>query len=117
MTDKPERHLASVANIFSMMMKFKKAGDIHEGHSHSFDHLTLLATGKMKVVVDRKEKTFTAPHHIYIKAGVVHELTALEDNTIAFCIHVLRDGDDIVTPDMVPSGVKLNQLYEQLTKD
>jgi hypothetical protein len=38
----------------------------------------------------------------------VHELVALEDNTVAYCIHALRDGngvDDIVSPDMVPSGV------------
>ena len=35
--------LGSVANIYSRMMHFEKAGDIEQGHIHDFDHLTLLA--------------------------------------------------------------------------
>jgi quercetin dioxygenase-like cupin family protein len=44
---------------------------------------------------------------IYIKAGKVHELVALEDETVAYCIHALRDKDnnEILDPSMVPAGV------------
>jgi hypothetical protein len=38
----------------------------------------------------------------------MHELVALEPNTVAYCIHALRIGenvDDIVDPEMVPEGV------------
>jgi hypothetical protein len=45
---------------------------------------------------------------IYIHKDKIHELVALEDNTVAFCIHALRDGngvDDILDPAMIPEGV------------
>jgi hypothetical protein len=45
---------------------------------------------------------------IFIKAEYRHELVALEDNTVAFCIHALRKGngvDDIIDPASIPAGV------------
>jgi hypothetical protein len=45
---------------------------------------------------------------IYIHKDKEHELVALEANTVAFCIHALRDGngvDDILDPAMIPEGV------------
>jgi hypothetical protein len=54
---------------------------------------------------------FEAPYMIYIKKDKMHELVALEPNTVAYCIHALRIGegvDDIVDPDMVPEGVVIN---------
>jgi len=89
-------------------MHFKKAGDLEHGHTHPFDHLTLLAAGSLSVTVNGKTTDFTAPHMIYIKAEYEHELVALEDNTVAFCIHALRNGDgvdDIIDPASIPSGV------------
>lgn len=99
--------IGCVANLFSRMMHFQKTGDIERGHTHCFDHLTLLASGKLKVIVDSVESEFIAPHMIYIRKDKHHELIALEDNTIAYCIHALRDGDgvdDIIDPAMIPSG-------------
>ena len=89
-------------------MHFKKVGDLELGHTHPFDHLTLLASGSLKVIVDGAETVFKAPHMIYIRKDKVHELIALEDNTVAYCIHALRDGngvDDILDPAMIPTGV------------
>jgi hypothetical protein len=40
----------------------------------------------------------------------MHELVALEPNTVAYCIHALRLGnevDDILDPSMVPEGVPM----------
>jgi quercetin dioxygenase-like cupin family protein len=104
----PKTNIACVANLYSRQMHFKKSGDVELGHKHSFDHLTLLAYGTLKVKVNDKETTFVAPHMIYIAKNLLHELTALEDNTVAFCIHPLRDGngvDDILDPAMIPDGV------------
>jgi quercetin dioxygenase-like cupin family protein len=106
--DTPRIAIGCVANLFSRQMSFEKKGDMEIGHKHEFDHLTLLASGSLKVTVEGVESKFTAPHMIYIHKDKVHELVALEDNTVAYCIHALRDGngvDDIVSPDMVPSGV------------
>jgi quercetin dioxygenase-like cupin family protein len=104
----PEINLGCVANLYSRQMHFVSAGDIEIGHKHTFDHLTLLAVGSLKVTVEGKETVFKAPHMIYIHKDKVHELVALEDNTVAFCIHPLRDGngvDDILDPAMIPAGV------------
>jgi quercetin dioxygenase-like cupin family protein len=99
--------MGCVANLFSRMMRFKKAGDTEIGHTHQFDHLTLLAKGKLKVTVDGVVSEFTAPHMIYIHKDKVHELEALEDETVAYCIHALRDKDnnEILDPSMIPAGV------------
>ena len=103
----PQVHIGCVANLFSRMMRFEKAGDIEVGHTHQFDHLTLLAKGKLKVTVDGVSSEFTAPHMIYIHKDKVHELEALTDETVAYCIHALRDKEtnDILDPSMIPAGV------------
>lgn len=103
----PEVKIGCVANLFSRMMRFEKAGDVELGHTHQFDHLTLLASGSLRVVVDGVASEFTAPHMIYIHKDKVHELTALTDETVAYCIHALHDKDtgEILDPSMIPAGV------------
>lgn len=113
----PVVKIGAVANIFSRMMLFEKAGDIEQGHAHQFDHLTLLAKGRLKVTVDGKVSEFVAPHMIYIHKDKMHELVALEDDTVAFCIHALRSGDgmdDIIDPSMVPAGVDVQTIAKPL---
>lgn len=97
-----------VANVYIKQMIFAKTGDIKEGHKHVFDHQTLLAKGSLKAEVGGKVSYFTAPQIIFIKAGLEHKFTATEDNTIAYCVHALRDGDqvgDIIDPASIPAGV------------
>ncbi len=103
----PVVHIGCVANLYSRMMRFEKAGDTEIGHTHQFDHLTLLAKGKLKVTVEGVASEFTAPHMIYIHKAKVHELEALTDETVAYCIHALRDKDnnEILDPSMIPAGV------------
>jgi len=103
----PEIAIGCVANLFSRMMVFEKAGDVEVGHTHQFDHLTLLAKGKLKVTVNGKASYFAAPHMIYIHKDHVHELEALENETVAYCIHALRTADqsEILDPSMIPAGV------------
>lgn len=106
--DSPEVKIGCVANLFSRQMHFKNVGDMEHGHTHQFDHLTLLASGRLQVTVEGNVSEFAAPNMIYIKKDKMHELVALEPNTVAYCIHALRIGenvDDIVDPDMVPEGV------------
>jgi quercetin dioxygenase-like cupin family protein len=108
----PDIEIASAGNIFSRMMKFNR-GDIEVGHTHHFDHITLLTTGKLKVTIEGQETVFEAPKHIFIKADQFHELEALEDNTVAFCIHALRDVDgEILAPDCVPCGSNVPDLIK-----
>jgi hypothetical protein len=118
--NKPKVQLGCVANLFSRMMYFEKIGDKETGHAHCFDHLTLLAHGKLLVTVDGKSTEFTAPHMIYIQKEKLHELEALEDNTLAYCIHALRNGDgvgDILDPSMIPNGITGFDVAKPLIKE
>jgi quercetin dioxygenase-like cupin family protein len=114
----PVVHIGCVANLFSRMMRFEKAGDTEIGHIHQFDHLTLLAKGKLKVTVNGNSTEFTAPHMIYIHKDKVHELEALVDETVAYCIHALRDKDnnEILDPSMIPDGVDSLSLSSPICK-
>jgi hypothetical protein len=109
----PDASIGVVANLWSKQMHFKKAGDTEFGHSHTFDHLTLLAAGSLKVIVEDVASEFKAPQMIYIKAEKKHELIALEDNTIAYCIHALRDNEgDLLDPSMIPAGINKDNVFE-----
>jgi hypothetical protein len=46
-------------------------------------------------------------------------MTALEDNTIAICIHAIRDEvhEDIIDPNIIPPGVFTREEYEKILKD
>jgi quercetin dioxygenase-like cupin family protein len=73
----------------------------------------LLVKGRLRVDVDGAVSEFTAPHIIFIARNKVHTLTALEEGTVAACIHALRDGEqveDIVDPAMIPAGINPNHL-------
>jgi quercetin dioxygenase-like cupin family protein len=113
----PEVAIGCVSNMFVRQMSFKQAGDTEQGHIHSFDHLTLLSTGRLLVEVPQGTTIYNAPAMIFIHKDVTHKLTALEPNTLAYCIHGLRDLDvseDIVSPDMVPNGVDQHKLVRHI---
>ena len=112
--------ISCVSNVFIKQMHFLHAGDREEGHAHLFDHVTLLSSGKLKLTALGKDSEFTAPHHIFIKAGVVHELTALEDNTVVQCIHGIREKgcEDIVDPASLPVHmIGLDEFKYPMTED
>jgi hypothetical protein len=98
----PKVAVSCVSSVYVRHMVFEKTGDIETGHSHQFDHQTLVAKGSVRVSANGKDTVFNAPHCVFIKAGVEHELIALEDDTVCYCIHALRDGTDVC--DIVPEG-------------
>lgn len=87
------------------MHQLTNVGDTHNGHSHVFDHITLLATGKVLMKHDKGEQEFTAPHLIVTPKRTAHQFIALEAKTIFCCIHAIRDGDDVdnvASPEITP---------------
>lgn len=103
----PNTKMTCVSNLWLRQMHFEKAGDKNEGHVHNFDHVTLLAHGAVKVHVEGNITEFRAPQMIFIKKGKSHYIEAVEDGTIAYCVHALRDKDteEILDPDQIPAGV------------
>ena len=116
----PTTDFKIVDNVFVKMHLFNNAGDTHEGHSHAFDHITLLATGSVNMVHDKGEEVYKAPHLIVTPKGIKHQFTALEPNTVFCCIHAIREKDEldgIASPD-----ITIEQAWElmgtvPLTKD
>ena len=103
----PETRITCATNLWLRQMHFAKAGDANEGHVHNYDHMTLLAYGSVRVHVNGNTTDFKAPHSIFIVKGKSHFIEALEDNTIAYCVHALRDKDteEILDPDQIPAGI------------
>jgi quercetin dioxygenase-like cupin family protein len=99
--------ISYVDNVYVRQMHFHKANAFMDGHKHTYNHLTLLGKGKIKVIVNDKETEYTAPHAIFIHKDFEHKLIALEDDTVAYCIHAVRDeAGDVLDPDTVPDGTK-----------
>lgn len=74
--------------IFIKQLYLAKAGYVVPQHAHTYDHTSMLATGKMRVWCgDELMGDFTAPTGIFIKANKMHMMLALEDNTTTYCIH------------------------------
>ena len=55
-------------------------------HKHVYDHLSILAKGRVQVTVSRETTEYVAPAAIEIKRDLVHTLTAMEDS-VWYCIH------------------------------
>lgn len=101
----PKVDLKLVDNVFVKMHQFVNIGDTHQGHAHMFDHITLLATGKVRMKHDNGEQEFTAPYLIVTPKGITHQFIALEPGTVFCCIHAIRDGDrvdDVAPPEITP---------------
>lgn len=102
-----------IDGVFVRQMYFTEAGTIMPGHKHAHNHITLLAAGKLRVTVNEKTTDFTAPHMIFIDKDHAHILEALEDRTLAYCIHAVRDKDtgEIIEGLGVPEGVTIQGLF------
>jgi hypothetical protein len=90
--------LGFFGNIWVRQNVIGKSGDFVEGHKHEFDHVSLLTSGSVEVEVEGYgPKKFVAPTFIVIKKEYMHKFTALEDDTVWYCVFALRDLDGEVT--------------------
>lgn len=97
-----------VGNVWVRQNYMQKAGDVVGGHMHYHDHVSLLVRGSVSVQIgDSEPKTFTAPTFIVVRKEHKHKITAMEDDTIWYCVFAMRDinGDvaDIVDPANLPN--------------
>jgi hypothetical protein len=84
------------------------AGTIIPTHAHTYDHVTLLAYGSMRVVAgDEALGDFTGPVGILIKARVKHTMTTLTPGVVFACIHALHGTD----------GVEIDAMHELEMED
>jgi quercetin dioxygenase-like cupin family protein len=111
---RPQTDLKIVDNVFVKLHHFFHAGDTHEGHAHAFDHITLLSSGSVKMVHDKGEAVYKAPHLIVTPKGIKHQFTALEPNTVFCCIHAIREQDDLDA--IADPSITVEQAWELMGK-
>lgn len=112
----PKIKVMCISNVYTRLMHFQNEGDIELGHSHDFDHGTLVSSGSLLVeTINPKtndvisQKVVDAPNFVFIEKHKFHRLTALADDTVCACIHALRTNDgELLEPDF---------FVEQLTGD
>ena len=61
-------------------------------HSHTFDHMSLLASGRAQVTSNVAKGVFEGPAVIHMPAGTEHEIEALTECSW-FCIHATDQTD------------------------
>lgn len=104
------------AGIFWREHFFYKKGDYHKGHTHSIDHATVVVKGSIKVKVEGKDPfEVSAPSIIEIPREVLHEFTALEDDTIYMCVFSTSKYEDTLFT--MSDEQKLEFLKRELCND
>jgi hypothetical protein len=103
----PEFYCGRDSGIFCRPNYLNK-GQVCGNHAHNFDHVTLVMSGSVHVKMKNPdgtevEKDFHAPNSsliktdginecwFLVKAESLHEIFALEDNTVFFCLYSHRD--------------------------
>lgn len=69
------------------------AGTQVPSHRHVYDHLSILAQGRVRVSVGPITKEYVAPAMIEIKKNLVHTISVVEDS-VWFCVHA-TDATDV----------------------
>ena|SRR5580765_522190 len=82
-------------NIYIRPNKLRAIGDGTEGHTHNFDHTTIVFKGAVHVhaVLPNGtviERDFRAPSHFLVRKDVLHHISAIEDDTEYWCVYSHR---------------------------
>lgn len=102
-------NLGYFGNIWVHQNLLENIGDTNGGgHTHKFDHISLLTQGKVSVEIEgHPPKEFTAPTFIIVRKEHKHKFVALEENTVWYCVFALRDLD----------GEPIEELYNPAMHD
>ena len=92
------RRYGPFGNVFLRPMYFAGAGSVIQGHTHNYDHMTLIARGSVLAEFEwegqKIERVYAADPHVVeicVKKNVRHKFTALTDDVVATCVYALRD--------------------------
>jgi quercetin dioxygenase-like cupin family protein len=99
--------------VFIRQLVLARKGDYHQGHRHRRDHLTLISRGAVLCEIEGGEpKTIVAPAAFEVKAQIWHKITAIEENTLYYCIFAARADDDNNTYDEV--AISPDEMRERI---
>lgn len=113
-------------NVYVKQMTYPDANSTYHGHHHDYDHITLIAAGKVKVKfkaipemnIPEETKEYSAVDTFVTRAFREHEITSLEPNTVVCCVHAIRDseGDILAIPPRVGHEQDPDEKFESWHK-
>lgn len=94
------------------------AGQMLVQHRHSFDHLSILASGSVELVVDDERSVIHAPACITIAANKHHGVKSLTD-VVWYCVHATNCTDESEIDEVLiaPSDVLEAQKVAECLKE
>jgi len=76
-------------NEYAKRMTLPKGWEVNT-HKHNYDHISILASGKVIVECDGEIKGYTGDTCIVIKKDISHKIVAIEDS-VWYCIHATTE--------------------------
>lgn len=94
------------------------AGHVLVQHKHKFDHLSILASGSIELMVDGEKRIVHAPACLTIEANKHHGVKSLTD-VVWYCIHATdcTDTDEIDEVLIAPGDVDQAHELAQCLKE
>lgn len=87
------------------------AGNWLVQHAHLHDHLSILASGSVKLKVDDRESIIHAPACLTIEAGKHHGVMAITD-TVWYCIHATSCTDENEVDNVIVAPANMEKVRE-----
>ena len=80
-------------------------------HKHEFDHLSILASGSIELLVDGVRSVVHAPACLTIKAGKHHGVKSLTE-VVLYCIHAIDHSEKILDSEETEIQLLATSLQE-----
>ena len=88
--------------VYAKQLKIP-AGWVLESHKHTYDHLSILCSGIVSVLINGVRSVHHGPTALVIKAGENHTLRAITD-VVWFCIHPTQETDEDKVDEVILRG-------------
>lgn len=92
----PASDLTLFGGIYALKWTVPDAGTVCPQHSHTYDHLSAIMAGGVRVEADGGEVgEFRAPAFVKIAARTKHVFTTLEAGTVIVCLHAVGEAENV----------------------
>jgi|SRR5665213_1997862 len=88
--------LRMACGVFAKVMRVRKAHTVIPQHSHSFDHVSNVVRGAVRLWRDDVlDGDYQGPCGITIKAHVKHLFETLVDDVLILCVHDIGTAEEV----------------------
>ena len=92
--NQPTTRLTLYGGVYALSHEVQDAGTVLPQHAHTFDHLSAIMAGAVRVEADGVDLgKYQAPAFVKIAARTKHTFTTLQPNTVICCLHAVVAGE------------------------